>query len=140
VTAFVDSSMFYASADRGDSANVEAMAVLGSGESLVTSDHVLVETWLLLASRLGHHAAEAFLDNVRRGSVTVEFATGADLEAGWAIGGRFADQEFSLVDRTSFAIMERLGIHRAASLDSDFAVYRFGPKRDKAFEIVRPAA
>jgi len=41
------------------------------------------------------------------------------------------------VDRTSFAVMERLGVHRAASFDDDFAVYRFGPRRSKAFEVVR---
>jgi hypothetical protein len=33
--------------------------------------------------------------------------------------------------------MERLGVHRAASLDADFAIYRFGPKLERAFEIVR---
>ena len=40
-------------------------------------------------------------------------------------------------DRTSFAVMLRLGIHRAASLDKDFAVFRFGPRRDRTFEIAR---
>ncbi len=33
--------------------------------------------------------------------------------------------------------MHRLGIGRAASFDDDFAVYRFGPRRERAFEIVR---
>jgi len=33
--------------------------------------------------------------------------------------------------------MERLGITRAASLGDDFAVYRFGPRRERAFEVVR---
>jgi hypothetical protein len=33
--------------------------------------------------------------------------------------------------------MERLGIVRAASFDNDFAVYRYGGGRGKAFEIVR---
>jgi hypothetical protein len=28
-------------------------------------------------------------------------------------------------DRTSFAVMERLGVHRAVAFDDDFAVYRF---------------
>jgi predicted nucleic acid-binding protein len=41
------------------------------------------------------------------------------------------------VDRTSFAVMERLGIIRAASFDADFAVYRYGRKRDRAFEVLR---
>lgn len=49
----------------------------------------------------------------------------------------FAEQDFSLIDRTSFAVMRRLGIRRAASFDDDFAVYRFGPDRSRAFQILR---
>ena len=47
------------------------------------------------------------------------------------------DQDFSIVDRTSFAVMRRLGIDRAASLDQHFAVFRFGPKRRQSFTVVR---
>ena len=59
------------------------------------------------------------------------------MEAAWAIGTAFPDQEFSIVDRTSFAVMERLGLTRVASFDSDFAVYRYGRNRDRAFEVLR---
>ena len=48
-----------------------------------------------------------------------------------------ARQDFSIVDRTSFAVMRRLGIDRVASLDEHFAVFRFGPKRRQSFTIVR---
>jgi predicted nucleic acid-binding protein len=61
----------------------------------------------------------------------------ADLEAGWTIGGTFSDQKSSIVDRTSFAVMERLGISRVASFDDDFAIYRYGRNRDRAFEVLR---
>jgi predicted nucleic acid-binding protein len=53
-----------------------------------------------------------------------------------AIGSDFDDQDFSIVDRTSFAVMQRLGVLRVASFDSDFAVFRFGPGRRHAFEIL----
>ena len=33
--------------------------------------------------------------------------------------------------------MLRLGVHRAAALDDDFAVFRFGKNKSRAFEIVR---
>jgi predicted nucleic acid-binding protein len=59
------------------------------------------------------------------------------MDRAWAIGQAFPDQDFSLVDRTSFAVMERLGITRVASFDDHFAVYRFGPRRDRAFEVLR---
>ena len=59
------------------------------------------------------------------------------MNAAWAIGEAFHDQNFSIVDRTSFAVMERLGINRAASFDDDFAVYRYGRSRERAFEVIR---
>ena len=103
----------------------------------MTSDHVLVETWLLLANRLGQYAAEHFWEALRAGTVPVEPVSGADLEAAFAIGEAFPDQDFSIVDRTSFAVMQRLGVFRAATFDDHFAVFRFGRRRDRAFEIVR---
>jgi predicted nucleic acid-binding protein len=51
---------------------------------------------------------------------------------GWA-----KKDEGGIVDRTSFAVMERLGVHRAAAFDDDFAVYRFGRRWERAFEVVR---
>ena len=61
----------------------------------------------------------------------------ADLEAAWEIGLGWRDQDFSIVDRTSFAVMRRLGIEEVASLDEHFAVFRFGPKRRQSFHVVR---
>jgi predicted nucleic acid-binding protein len=137
VIAFVDTSAFYAAADRGDANHVRAKATLTAQDALVTSDHVLVETWALLRHRLGRMAAERFWAGVRAGAATVELVGAADLEAAWAIGESFPDQDFSIVDRTSFAVMKRLAVHRAVTLDDDFAVFRFGPRRDRAFEVVR---
>jgi predicted nucleic acid-binding protein len=61
----------------------------------------------------------------------------ADLEAAWQIGLSWKDQDFSIIDRTSFAVMRRLGLERAASLDDHFAIFRYGPQRRLAFTIVR---
>ena len=129
--------MFYAAADRGDRSHQSAREILGGGERLVTSDHVLVETWLLLAHRLGIHAADTFWAVIRQGAVAVEQVIDADLEVAFSIGETFPDQGFSIVDRTSFALMQRLGVLRAASLDEHFAIFRFGRDRRRAFEIVR---
>ena len=67
----------------------------------------------------------------------VEPAGAADLDAARQIGATYRDQGFSIVDRTSFAVMRRLGIERAASLDDDFAIFRFGPNRRHAFTVIR---
>ncbi|MBA3875654.1 MAG: hypothetical protein C0498_01735 [Anaerolinea sp.] len=135
MTLFVDSSAFYAAADVGDASHGRATRLLSSGESLVTSDHVLVESWLLIRHRLGRSAAERFWAAIRGGAAALEPVGSADLESAWIIGQAFADQDLSIVDRTSFAVMERLGVLRAATFDADFAVYRFGSRRERAFEI-----
>jgi predicted nucleic acid-binding protein len=133
---FVDTSAFYAAADRTDRSNRRATATLERGEGLLTTDHVLVETWLLIQRRLGQPAADRFWGATRTGAVRIEHVGPVDLEAAWAIAAAFPDQSFSIVDRTSFAVMQRLGLNRVASYDSDFAIYRYGPRRERAFEVV----
>ena len=137
MTLFVDSSAFYAGADSGDRSHARAREVLGAGMSLVTTDHVLVESWLLIRHRLGRPAAESFWSAIRGGAAALEPVGIGDLEVAWSIGESFPDQDFSLVDRTSFAVMERLGLRRVASFDADFAIFRFGRGRREAFEILR---
>ena len=137
MSVFVDTSVWYAAADSSDAGNARAKAILASGEPLVTSDHVLIETWILLRSRIRRQAAERFWEGLRSGVAAVEAVGPADLEAAWQIGAAYRDQGFSIVDRTSFAVMRRLGIDRAASFDDDFAIFRFGPNRRRAFAILR---
>jgi uncharacterized protein len=137
MSLFVDTSIWYAAADSSDRGNARSKAILKSGEALVTSDHVLVEAWTLLHHKLGRKAAERFWEGLRTGIVTIEAITLADLEVAWDIRTSWQDQDFSIVDCTSFAAMRRLGIDRAASLDADFAVFRFGPKRRRSFHILR---
>ena len=94
-----------------------------------------MESWLLIRHRLTRFAAELFWDGLRRGAAVIEPVGLADLEVAWSIGVAFPDQDFSLVDRTSFAVMQRLGIERVITLDSDFAVYRYGRSRNRAFVV-----
>jgi predicted nucleic acid-binding protein len=137
MSIFVDSSAWYAAVDRNDANHRRATAVLSGDEDLVTSDHVLVETWQLLRHRIGRNEAERYWEALRSGGAEIEPVLAADLEIAWGIGERFREHDFSIVDRTSFAVMLRLGIRRAASFDDDFAVFRFGPGKRQAFEIVR---
>jgi predicted nucleic acid-binding protein len=137
VTLFVDTSVWYASLDRADSSHQRATGLLSGERPLVCTDFVLVETWRLAVHRLGFEVAERFWASLRRGRVTLEPVRPADREAAWFIGRRFPDQRFSLVDRTSFAVMERLGVRRVAAFDDDFAVYRFGADESEAFTLVR---
>jgi uncharacterized protein len=137
MSLFVDTSIWYAAADSSDRSNARSKTTLKSGEPLVTSDHVLVETWTLLHHKLGRKAAERFWEGLQSGIALIEAVTLADLEVAWDIGVSWRDQDFSIVDRTSFAVMRRLGIDRVASLDAHFAVFRFGPKRRQSFHVLR---
>lgn len=137
MSLFVDSSIWFSAADAGDRSNNRAREILSSDEPLVTTDHVLVETWLLILRRLHRDAANRFWGQLRSGVAAIEAVALADLETAWAIAEHYSDQDFSIVDLTSFAVMQRLGVQRVATFDTHFAVYRFGPRRERAFVVVR---
>lgn len=135
---FVDTSIWYAAADDGDASNETTRGLLTEHAGrLVTSDLVLAELWNLVNARIGHGIANRVVAAVVGGVARVECTTGADLEAAEAVAAVFDDQSFSLTDRTSWALMERLAITDALALDADFRIYRYGPQRRQAF-AVRP--
>ena len=94
-----------------------------------------IETWLLASRRLGSGIAERLLNGIRRGISRVEPAALADLEVAAQIHEAFPHQGFSIVDRTSWSVMQRLGVHEAIAFDRDFSIYRFGPDRRRAFTV-----
>lgn len=133
---FVDTSIWYAAADGGDSHNAVAQGLLSAhSEALITSDLVLGELWNLLNARADHRIANRVIGSLASGIARVECVLPADLEAAAAAAGAFEDQAFSLTDRTSWALMERLGIADALALDADFRVYRYGPGLRRAFTV-----
>ena len=132
----MDTSAWVSMADGAEASHkVVAEALRTRRGRLVTSDHVLHETWAVMRYRHNSHAAEKLVNAIRSGIARIEVSGLADLETAAAIGAVFADQDFSLSDRTSWAIMERLGIHDTISLDNDFRIYRFGPGRRHAFTV-----
>ena len=137
VKVFVDTSAWFAASNTKDRHHERASELLGFDYEFVTSTFVVVETWLLLQSRLNFAIAEKFVDLVREGAATLEQSSGEDMEPACEMTAAFADQTFSLVDRTCFATMERLDIRRVISFDSDFLIYRYGANRDRAFEVLR---
>jgi predicted nucleic acid-binding protein len=137
VTVLIDSSIWYSAMVRTDEDNRRAEEILDAVDDPFATDHVVVETWLLLNSRHGRRAADILIERIRSSGLPIEFVSPFDLDAALGIMAGFPDQDFSIVDCTSFAVMERLGVDRAASFDHHFVVYRFGPRRDRAFEVLR---
>lgn len=139
LSMFVDTSAFYALADRSDRNHKTAKAYYESiiGEKrLITTDHVLVECWVLIGSRLGRDKALAFWDGLRSGIASLVIVQSGDLEAARKIIENFRDQDLSLVDATSFAVMERLDEREALAFDTHFRVYRFGERRSQSFTVL----
>lgn len=136
---FVDTGAFYALADTGDRNHGTAKGVFqdrGTAGDLVTSDYVFVESWCLIRARLGRSAAMRYWDAMESDIVKTYGVTSKDLANARAIASSWPDQEFSLIDCTSFALMERLRLDEALAFDSHFRIYRYGLRRERAFRIV----
>jgi predicted nucleic acid-binding protein len=100
----------------------DAVALVNSGVGrVVTSNHILGETWTLLRRRGGHFAALGFIDRVARlpglEIVHVDDSTEADA---WLWLRRHDERDYSFVDATSFAVMRRRRIREALAFDGDF--------------------
>ncbi len=133
---FVDTSGFYALASRSDCHHAAARAALAGRSDWITTDHVMVETWLLVRSRLGRAAALQFWDDLARGLAVVAGLASADLARAREIAAAWPDQDFSLVDCTSFAFIERLGLTRALAFDAHFRVFRWGSPARRQLTLV----
>jgi predicted nucleic acid-binding protein len=122
--------------DRHHRAAADAFVGLAGSRDLVTTDHVVVETWMLLRARLGRAAAIAYWDAMDLGLVRVHGVTSENFRHARRIVEAWPDQDFSLVDCTSFAAMEALGIDTAFAFDRHFRVYRYGSGRRRAIDVV----
>ena len=132
----VDTGAWYAVTDASDRHHEEASGFYteqAGRTPFVTTDLIVAETWALVSSHLGRAAAITFWDTLRELRIPILTVEPIDLEAAWHIVQTFLDQTFSFVDCTTFALMERLGIHEAFAFDAHFLVYRFGPGRQRAF-------
>ena len=136
---FVDTSAWYALAATDDRSHERAARLLSEHQGrLTTTDHVLVETWVVARSRRHRSAADELIATILKGNVAeVLTATPNDIVSALRIGETFADQDFSMIDRTSWAVMERCGISETVAFDIDFSVYRFGSNLSQAFTIHR---
>ncbi len=135
---FVDTSAFYALADRTDRLHSAAIRFLESNTSLlVTSNLVVQETITLLRMRLGHDAAVKFGQRLFAEDLTpILQVTPRDERTAWDLFQRYRDKPFSFIDCTSFALMQRHHISAAFAFDHDFR--QFGQwivhPRDQTFE------
>jgi len=131
---FVDTSAIYAVFDGDDDGHAVAVqawqGLIRADDPLHTHSYVLVEAKALLQSRLGLSAVEALATHVLPwvNVVWIDKALHAGAVAGLLVARR---RDLSFVDCASFAVMRRLGLRRAFTLDGHFA--------EQGFEVL-PAA
>ncbi len=126
---FVDTSALVALAHPADNNNLRAKAILNG--LLIpgryrphTTMFVLAETQALVLRRTRQPPfAASYVARLYRGELTIIRVAEADEAAALGILTRYQDKFFSFTDAISFAVMERLGIRRVFSYDSDFDQY-----------------
>jgi predicted nucleic acid-binding protein len=132
VTAvLLDTSAFFALADRGDRNHSRARKALSrlarEGRELVTTSYVFDEVLTLVNVRLGHRQAVALGEKLMTSTWCRTIEISADLrQSAWEIFVRYADQTFSFTDCTSFAVMRAMRISEAFTFDrADFGAAGF---------------
>jgi predicted nucleic acid-binding protein len=131
---FVDTSAFYALADRTDKYHEPSENYYKHNYQtarFITSNFILVETWTLIHHKIGKPAAHIFWEKIKNGIISLHYVNLLDLENAWEVSQRYQDQDYSLVDCTSFSIMERLKIDTTFTFDSHFSIFR--TKTNQAF-------
>lgn len=124
---FADTSFWFSLQQRRDRHHEGARALAGAEAGRVlTSNHVVGETWTLMRRRAGHSAAVGFLDILNK-LPNVEVArVDAKVEAdAWRWLRRHDERSYSFVDATSFALMRKRRIREALAFDGDFTAAGF---------------
>lgn len=125
---FVDTSLWVGALNARDSRHDDALRLLKThrDSALLTSNHVIGETWTFLRRRLSHTDAIDFLDGVDSSpGVAVEHVTPPQEQAAWAWLRHHDEREYSFVDATSFQLMRSNRITEALAFDGDFSAAGF---------------
>jgi hypothetical protein len=126
---FVDTVAWYALATPGDADHESAKALLASiDELLLTSDYVVDELLTLFIVRgQKSQGIEWRHEVLEHGGFQLVRVLEEDFANALQIYERFADKAWSFTDCTSYVLMQKLGIVKAFSFDSDFQ--QFGTVR-----------
>ena len=123
---FSDSSFLYAQADKADSDHPLVAAIVEEAiqqrRPIVVTTFVIAETHALLLKRLGRDIAANWLRLAYEAFIVIR-PTEDDERRACEIIFNYADKDFSFTDAISFAVMERLGITVALSLDEHFVQF-----------------
>jgi predicted nucleic acid-binding protein len=125
---FVDASFWIGRAIPRDTRHqaTRALEDIVQRSQLVTTGHVLGETWTILRRRLGHTHAQSARDAIQAlPGIRVERVDETIETEAWAWLRAHDERPYSFVDATSFALMRKLRIREALAFDGVFATAGF---------------
>ena len=110
----LDTGGLYAALDANEALHGRAVAALvAATPPRVVSPFVLAELDYLIASRVGHHAQMALIDEVARGAYQLELFSSEDVGHAKRIMERYADLRIGLADASVVVLANR---HRTLEL------------------------
>jgi predicted nucleic acid-binding protein len=123
---FIDTSAHFALVNRKDPDHQKAKQFLKSLAKkkviLVTTNFIVAETYTLILKRINRKTAINYISNLLKSSWVIRVSE-EDEEKGWNILLNYEDKDFSYVDTTSFAVIERINIQEAFAFDEHFPQY-----------------
>ena len=125
---FVDTSGFFALLDRDDANHKKARKiwsdVLNPENTLITSNYVIVESFVLIQHRLGLEALRGFHEDMLP-LINIEWIDAEIHKSGVSALLAASRRKLSLVDCVSFETMRTLGIKTVFAFDPHFAEQGF---------------
>lgn len=125
---FVDTSGFFALLDRDDADHKKARKiwsdVLNPENTLITSNYVIVESFVLIQHRLGLEALRGFHEDMLP-LINIEWIDAEIHKSGVSALLAASRRKLSLVDCVSFETMRTLGIKTVFAFDPHFAEQGF---------------
>ena len=127
---FVDSGAWIAVTDVRDqyhrAASQTYRRLLQQGQVMVTTNLVIAESYSAVRRSMGHATAIRFLQSVHQSRWLRRISSTTDIEErAEATLIKYADQDFTLTDAVSFAVMQELGIAAAFAFDHHFVTAGF---------------
>ena len=131
MSIFVDTSVFLAVLAKEDDNNeiaAETLALLTeSGEQLITTNYILIESYALIQRRMGMNAIQDFQNKILP-AITLIWINVEEHQHAMQQFLLENRRNLSFVDGSSFEAIQRLGIDKAFTFDNHF--------REQGFEVI----
>jgi len=121
VSIFIDTGIFYALLDEKDINHIDALAIMthileGKFGKAVTTDYVILETTLLLKTRIGPKVVKSFLDFLEESGITTIIVDKETFEKTLKLVKKHP-KSLSICDAATLTILEDWNINNLATFN-----------------------